>query len=159
MARMPRASRESVAYQETYQKQPQQQPQVQQAPLRVIRPHKRTMRLPQIMCLVLVAGVAGLLVCNQMRLTELTTEVANHEESLQTLQDEYVSLKTRQDRELNLTYVEEYAQNILGMVKMDSNSVEYIEMNNPDCIEVSDNTDGILAKISKYAAAVKAYLQ
>ncbi len=157
MARMPRASRESVAYQETYPAQPKEQ--VQAEPLRVIRTRKRTMRLPQIMCLAMVAGIAGFLVCNQMRLTELTTQVANQEEQLQTLQDEYVSLKTRQDRELNLTYVENYAQNVLGMVKMDSNSVEYIEMNNPDRIEVAKNTDGVLSKISQYVAAVKAYLQ
>lgn len=159
MAKTPRRSRESVAYQETYR---QRQPlQTKQDALEVIKPRTRKRRAvyrQQILCIAAVAAVATVMIASQMRLTELTSEVAEQEETLEQLQNEYISLKAEQDRALSLTYVENYAQNVLGMVKMDASSVEYIEMNNPDKVEVTRRHSGIFAALHKCIEAIQAYI-
>lgn len=77
------------------------------------------------------------LLYHQMHLTRLTKEISEQKASLENLQSEYVSLKTRQEQALSISYVESYAQEKLGMVKMDPSQVEYIEMTNPEITEIT----------------------
>ncbi|NCB28969.1 MAG: hypothetical protein EOM63_04320 [Clostridia bacterium] len=160
MARKPRASRESVAYREEYAAVQQQ---AQSQPLRVVRPHaKRHMgvaQAQQLLCVALVLSIAGAILYSQMTLTRLTREVSQKESQVETLSSEYVSLKAQQDRTLSLSYIEQYAQNKLGMVKMDVNQIEYIEMANPDRIEVSRQNGSLHGAISGLVKSFNAILE
>lgn len=109
-----------------------------------------------------VVALCMVLLYNQMHLTRLTKELGEQQNALETLQSEYVSLKTQQEQALSISYVEEYAQSTLGMVKMDPSQVEYIEMTNPEVTEVS-NTGATLgdavANLMRSFTAVLEYLR
>lgn len=156
MANRPRVTRESVAYQrESYVAAPRRQ---QPDPLHVVnppskrpKPHRkkrRGLRIQQLACCSLAFIIAGTILFSHMKLTQLTDEASSREAELEKLQSEYVALKAKQDRALSLSYVEDYAQNKLGMVKMDNNQIEYVEMNNPDRIEISEPTSGLGGMLS-----------
>ncbi|MGM9613762.1 MAG: cell division protein FtsL [Butyricicoccus sp.] len=109
-----------------------------------------------------VVALCMTLLYNQMHLTRLTKEIGEQTTTLENLQSEYVSLKTQQEQALSISYVEEYAQSTLGMVKMDPSQVEYIEMTNPEVTEVS-NTGATLgdavANLMRSFTAVLEYLR
>lgn len=109
-----------------------------------------------------VVALCMVLLYNQMHLTRLTKELGEQQNALETLQSEYISLKTQQEQALSISYVEEYAQSTLGMVKMDPSQVEYIEMANPEVTEVS-NTGATLgdavANLMRSFTAVLEYLR
>ncbi|MBS5704514.1 MAG: hypothetical protein KHW93_11885, partial [Butyricicoccus pullicaecorum] len=99
---------------------------------------------------------------NQMHLTRLTKEIGEQQAALDELQSEYVSLKTQQEQALSISYVEEYAQDTLGMVKMDPSQVEYIEMTNPEVTEVSNagaTLGDAVANLMRSFTAVLEYLR
>lgn len=160
MARRVRASRESVAYQEDYAAAPRRE---QQEPLRVVGTRKKkrhgALRAQQLACFGLVLAIAGAILYSHMTLTRLTREAAAQESALETLESEYVALKAQQDRALSLSYVEDYARNSLGMVKMDNNQIEYIEMNNPDRIEVAQETTSLSGMVSGLVRSFNAILE
>ena len=133
--------------------------------VRVRRVRKRIRHAVTPLRVLLTAAVVALcmvLLYNQMHLTRLTKELGEQQNALETLQSEYVSLKTQQEQALSISYVEEYAQSTLGMVKMDPSQVEYIEMTNPEVTEVS-NTGATLgdavANLMRSFTAVLEYLR
>ena len=102
------------------------------------------------------------LLYHQMRLTKLTKDIGEKQASLETLQSEYVALKTRQEQTLSISYVEQYAQETLGMVKMDPAQVEYIELTNPEVTEVSNakaTLGDAVANLMRSFTAVLEYLR
>lgn len=133
--------------------------------VRVRKVHKRIRRAVTPLRVLFTAAVVALcmtLLYNQMHLTKLTKEIGEQKTTLENLQSEYVSLKTQQEQALSISYVEEYAQSTLGMVKMDPSQVEYIEMTNPEVTEVS-NTGATLgdavANLMRSFTAVLEYLR
>ena len=48
------------------------------------------------------------------------------------LQDEEHALNAKKEQMYNLSYVEDYAENKLGMVKLDKSQVNYVEMDTGD---------------------------
>ncbi len=118
-----------------------------------------TAQAQQLLCAVLVLSIAGVILYSQMTLTRLTREVSQKEGQVEMLDSEYVSLKAQQDRTLSLSYIERYAQNTLGMVKMDANQMEYIEMANPDRIEVSRQNGSLHGAVSGLVKSFNAILE
>lgn len=109
-----------------------------------------------------VVALCMTLLYNQMHLTRLTKEIGEQQAALDELQSEYVSLKTQQEQALSISYVEEYAQDTLGMVKMDPSQVEYIEMTNPEVTEVSNagaTLGDAVANLMRSFTAVLEYLR
>lgn len=99
---------------------------------------RRALTLPRVLFAVTVVSLCMMLLYHQMHLTRLTKEISEKTAALEELQSEYVSLKTRQEQALSIGYVEEYAQNQLGMVKIDPSQIKYIEITNPEMTEVSN---------------------
>jgi hypothetical protein len=48
------------------------------------------------------------------------------------LKDEQNALNAKKEQIYNLAYVEDYAENVLGMVKLDKSQVHYMEMDTGD---------------------------
>lgn len=98
---------------------------------------RRAMTPPRVLFALTVAVLCITLLYHQMHLTSLAKDIGEQKSALAELESEYVSLRTRQEQALNISYVEEYAQEQLGMVKLDPSQVKYIEMTNPEMTEVS----------------------
>lgn len=164
-----RASRESVAYQRdvAYGAAPRRHAQEE---LHVVRqpqakPRRRTrgrVRLQQVACMTLVLSIAGAMIYGNVNLTRLTGEVSAQQSALEDLRSEYTALKARQDQSMNLAYVEQYAQAQLGMVRLDAGQVEYVEMNNPDEIQIREtgvSLRGAISGLTQSFSAILEYLE
>lgn len=99
---------------------------------------RRAFTLPRALFVTGVVILCMTLLYHQMHLTRLTKESGEQMAVLDELQSEYVSLRTRQEQALSISYVEEYAQKQLGMVKMDPSQIKYIEMTKAEMTEVSN---------------------
>ena len=133
----------------------------------VVRVHRRKRNIPRavtfprVLFAVLVSGLCMALLYNNMYLTSLTKEIGEKQTDLENLQSEYVSLKSRQEQALSIGYVEQYAQDKLGMVKLDPSQIEYIEMTNPEITEGSGTATlgAAVANLMRGFTAVLEYLR
>ena len=121
----------------------------------------RMLSFPRVMAALALARFCAMLLYSNMNLTRLTKEIGEQETALEQVQSEYVSLKARKEQTLSISYVENYAQNELGMVKMDPSQIEYIEMTKPEVTEVSDTTKlgDAAANLMRGFTAVLEYLR
>ncbi len=121
----------------------------------------RVLSFPRVMAAIAVACFCVMLLYSNMQLTRLTKEIEEQETALEQVQSEYVSLKARQGQTLSISYIEQYAQKELGMVKMDPSQIEYIEMTKPEVTEVSDTTKlgDAVANLMRGFTAVLEYLR
>ena len=62
------------------------------------------------------------------------------------LRMEYFRMETEIERKSALNSVEEYAENILGMQKLDKAQIEYLSLENGNVIEISEDSDNIFVK-------------
>ena len=88
--------------------------------------------------LVLLAMMSALLY-GRMKVDELDRQIQSKKTELSVAQSENVRLSMKLDSLISLKNVEEYAQNNLGMVKMESHQIEYIDMSGEDKATVSGN--------------------
>lgn len=93
-------------------------------------------RVSIISLLLAVTAIAACvaLMFSYSRITVLDYDISKAKDQLESLQNDSVKLKTQYEARYNLTNIEEYAQKTLGMTKLDSSQIEYIEINNPDTI-------------------------
>lgn len=141
---MLQASRESVAYKlppvdeqlDTKTPAEQEKKDMEQKPKKRVR-KKRLVTPLRILYTVALSIIAVAMIHGEMQLMQLTRDISALETKLQVMDSEGVSLKSRQEQMLSAEYIEAYAQNVLGMVKMDTSNIEYVELSNPDKIEVS----------------------
>lgn len=121
----------------------------------------RIVSFPRVMAALAFACFCAMMLYSNMNLTRLTKEIGEQETALEQVQSEYVSLKARKEQTLSISYVENYAQNELGMVKMDPSQIEYIEMTKPEVTEVSDTTKlgDAAANLMRGFTAVLEYLR
>lgn len=86
---------------------------------------------------IVLALLCVALLYSRMQLTQLTREISEHEATLSELQSTNVSLTTKREEIYDTAYIEQYAQEVLGMVKVDASQTEYVELSNPEKIEVT----------------------
>lgn len=98
----------------------------------------------------------------QMQLTELTADISDANETLDKLSAENVSLSSKRTHTMDLDEVEDYAVANLGMVKMDTSQIEYIELTNPDNVTVFHpgmSINKILDNLTQGISQVWEYIQ
>ena len=80
------------------------------------------------------------------------------------LESEENALNAKKEQMYNLAFVETYAQDVLGMVKMDKSQIHYLEMDSGDKMvlaEASMNNDAgshLLDRLSQAFSTVLEYL-
>lgn len=85
---------------------------------------------------VLLVMISALLY-GRIKVDELDRQIQRKNNELKAAQSENVRLNTTLDSMISLKNVEEYAQNNLGMVKMDNHQIEYIDLSGEDKASVS----------------------
>lgn len=166
------ATRESVAYQRAEMpdlsrfdtRKRRQLHVVKSAPVKQEKTaKKRRLVTPLRAAAVLLMAVLCLaMVYSHMQLTELTSEIGAREATLAELQSTTVSLTTKREETYSTAYIEDYAQNVLGMVKVDASQMEYVELSNPEKIEVTGtgaSVSGAVGSLVRGFTAVLEYLR
>lgn len=96
-------------------------------------------------------------------ITELAYQNSDLRDEIETLEGENKGLQAKKEQMYNLTFVEQYAQNELGMVKMEQSDISYVDLSNPETMLVgSGETNAApvwLTTLSGYLQAVVEYLR
>ena len=69
------------------------------------------------------------------------------------------TLNAKKEQIYNLPYVEEYARDVLGMVKLDKSQVEYVELSNPEVMTVRQEAEYSSAFLSGLAKSFNVILE
>ena len=85
----------------------------------------------------LAITVSIIMIYSQVVLTELTSEVSFYENQITELDTEYVRLQSELEATTSIKALEEAAETKLGLAKIDSSQVEYVNLTGTDEISVA----------------------
>ena len=110
-----------------------------------------------------VAAAALALLCfmiyGRVELSSLYTQQSELESKLTRLQSENVALETELAQKNGLTQAESYAENQLGLKKLEKYQIEYVEVPKPDLAEAAaPENDNIFVRIKKWFMGVLEYI-
>lgn len=83
--------------------------------------------------------VLGMLIYMQAKLDDVNRQIARSQQTLEETMSENVRLQMKLNSIISIDKVEDYAVNTLGMVKIESGQVEYIDLSGEDKIILSGN--------------------
>lgn len=75
---------------------------------------------------------------SQVQSTELSAQLRREQETLEDLQSEYTYLSNEMEMRTNLSAVQDYAANVLKMIKMDRSQMTYVTAAQENSVERSD---------------------
>ena len=113
-----------------------------------------------------VFAVALGIVASYMRLAAVNLENARLRQQITELKSDENALNAKKEQLYNLAYVEDYARNVLGMVKMDKSQVHYVEMDSGDRMVLAEGSvsgggeqgASLLDRLAKTFSTVLEYL-
>ena len=105
-------------------------------------------------------------VASYMRLAAVNLENARLRQQITELKSDENALNAKKEQLYNLAYVEDYARNVLGMVKLDKCQVHYVEMDSGDRMVLAeasvsgggDQGASLLDRLAKTFSTVLEYL-
>lgn len=124
--------RSNLAYQSLPEQQPKEQVigKVESRRVEAIKP------AAFIAMLLVITGLLVFLIFSMVRLNEVTSQINGMEAQLREQQSEQVRLSAQLESEMSLTSVENYAQQNLGLTKLNPNQVSYITLDSGNRIEL-----------------------
>lgn len=84
-------------------------------------------------------AILGMLIFMQAKLDNVNRQIARTQQTLEETKSETVRLQMELNSIISIDKVEDYAVNTLGMVKIESGQVEYIDLSGEDKIVLSGN--------------------
>lgn len=111
---------------------------------------------------VIAAAVMGILcamIYGRVELTSLYSQQSELETELARLTNENVSLESELAQKTGLTKVEDYAENQLGLRKLDKSQIAYVEVPKTQVAEAAVSDDGnVFVSIKRWFAGVLEYI-
>lgn len=109
------------------------------------------------MIAIVMAGAVGTVV-GYIQVTDLTKKVEDKQAQLAQLESECTSLKAKKENSVDLSQVENYAENVLGLVKLDRSQEEYLELQKNDQVQVNEGSSGVEKLASSFVKNFSAIL-
>ena len=116
----------------------------------------RMLKLALAFCIIM--GLSAATVMQSITKTQLVNEVDDKQKTVSDLESEYTSLKARQESSMTLEEIEDYAENVLGLVQLDRSQEEYLSVEKPDSVEVSSGSSGMSKLVSNVVKSFNAIL-
>jgi hypothetical protein len=92
--------------------------------------------------LFVMMSLASIMVGN-IKITQLSDQVASAQKALDTAKSEQVSLNSKLEARMSMSKVEEYAVNKLNLVKVQSYQIQYVHLTDKDKVVISDDHTGV----------------
>lgn len=145
-------------YESLIEQKPEKQVQRQHQAKTVKFKNKRALKtaVSALSIAVILSMIIGVVYTNS-QITEITTNIAVTQREITELESEKAYLDFTLESRMSLNEIEDYAVNVLGMVKMDSTQVEYIELESENSIE--SNASGLSRKIEEAVQPVLSYFE
>lgn len=103
---------------------------------------------PKVIALTAVAGLMlGCVIYGKVENAAIHTQINNETKYVDTLRSENVRMKTEIESKSALKSVEEYAEKVLGMQKLDKSQIEYLSLDNGNVVDIPEKEDNLFVKI------------
>lgn len=116
-----------------------------------IRERKAIIEGPTVVKTVAMILVTGFLMCcmiySKAETASLQSRISAQNDNLQLLYSENVRMKSEIDRRTSITNVDDYAQNVLGLEKLDKSQIEYVELGSNNVVEIPEDSRSIFTVI------------
>ena len=99
---------------------------------------------------VLAAALLGSVVYTLDKRNTVYNKVAAKNNELTLMEAENVRLQSELESRMTAKNVEDYAENVLGMQKIDSSLIEYIKIQTDDVVSIPESEESIGTKIKKF---------
>lgn len=128
---------------QTRQQQPESKPQIT---MRQTEARSGSV-LTIILLSVLAAALLGSVIYSLDRRNTVYNKMSSMNSALSLAEAENVRLQSELESRMTAKNVEDYAENVLGMTKIDSSQIEYIKIQTDDVVNIPEQEEGLLSKI------------
>ncbi len=119
-----------------------------------IRVRHTQARSGSVINIILISAIAALLLGSVIytldRRNTMYNRVSAKNQELNLAEAENVRLQSMLESEMSAKNVEDYAENVLGMQKIDSSQIQYIKIQTGDVVSIPEKEDGPGAKIKEF---------
>jgi cell division protein FtsB len=106
-----------------------------------------------------VFGVLAVMLTSYMRVNELSVQNDRLAAAISALEGRESALNAKKEQLYNLAFVEDYAKNVLGMVKLDKSEIHYVELSNPERMTAAAPDADAAGQVSALARGFNAVLE
>ncbi|WP_295211045.1 cell division protein FtsL [Ruminococcus sp.] len=107
----------------------------------------------------LALAIFGAMIFGKVEISSLCSEQTKQLEQLEQLQGENVSLQSELAQKTNMSKVEEYAENELGLKKLDKSQIEYVTVDSDSVAKVVKTEESnVFVKIKRWFSSVLEYI-
>ncbi|NLZ46736.1 MAG: hypothetical protein GX896_08600 [Clostridiales bacterium] len=99
------------------------------------------------------------MIYGKVELSKITNEQSQLQQQLAELQENNLSLESELESKTNIVKVEDYAENVLGLAKLNKGQIEYVELQDHQVIEVVEkDDDNFFSNVKKWFDGVLEYI-
>jgi hypothetical protein len=106
--------------------------------------------------LFVMASLASIMVGN-IKITRLNDQITNAQKTLDNAESKEVSLNAKLEARMSMSKVEDYATNKLGLVKVQSYQIQYVQLTDKDRVVVNGDAGGITGFFKNLFSSVLEY--
>ena len=99
---------------------------------------------------IIAAGLLGSVVYTLDKRNTVYNTVTSLNKQLSLAEAENVRLQSELESKMSAKNVEDYAENVLGMRKMDTSQIKYIKIQTDDVVNIPEQEKGFIAKIKGF---------
>ena len=104
--------------------------------------------------IILVSALAvvllGTVIYSLNRRNTMYSKVSSLNNELNLAEAENVRLQSELESQMSAKNIEDYAENVLGMKKIDSSQIKYIEIQTDDVVNIPQRDESILGKVKSF---------
>lgn len=103
---------------------------------------------PKLIVMTVAAGaLLGTVIYGKVENTAIHSEIAAQSQYVEMLESENVRMQSELEEKTALKSVENYAEQVLGMQKLDKSQIEYVSISNGNIIDIPESNDNIFVRI------------
>lgn len=109
----------------------------------------------------MVIGIGLMLtmfVSSKADIAAVHADIVAAKEEVQELQQENSRMKTELEQKSSQKTVEAYAEDILGMQKLDKSQIEYVSLEGGNMVEISEKDESFIAKVKGFFNGLLEYI-
>ncbi len=104
----------------------------------------------KVIVIAIAAGILlGMVIYSKVENASVHAEITELNSQVDMLRSENVRMQTEIESKSALRSVEDYAENILGMQKLDKSQIEYLSLENGNVVDIPESNDNIFLKIKR----------
>ena len=98
----------------------------------------------------LTTVLIGLVIYGRVQTNEAYTEIAKLEAEYNDLVEKNVSMKSEMEGKMTVKNIQEYAENVLGLMPLNQSQIEYIQLQTEDEVTISQPKESFFVRVNDY---------